>query len=348
MNSHGLCEDLCRHARPGTGIVDPLVLGAVVLALTDVKSVRDPAFGSADVSSQAALAKPRWSYTGSSLVLIKDCCHFVGGNSGMKFVVVFFMSLLPVFAVVGSLHAEVKFTLLSNLAGDFKYLATSPSRLDKKSVLITLGAIGIGVGLYLKDEKIRDFFQDNQNSFFDGLAPIAEQPGFWPAGLGFLALFGGTGYLMKNEKMQETAFLSFESFLVADAITVSLKYGTGRARPKRERGSESFKPFSFATSDTGFPSGHTTVAFSIASVFADEYKSPYVGLFAYSLASLTALERLYDDKHWASDVWVGFLVGTVVGKSVVYLHKKTDFSVLVLPLCDPSTGTYGVAMVGRF
>jgi hypothetical protein len=81
-------------------------------------------------------------------------------------------------------------------------------------------------------------------------------------------------YLKKNEKMQDTSLNSLKSFLVADSISVSVKFGVGRARPKRDEGSKSFRPFAFATSDTPFPPGHTNCAFSIASVFADQYETP--------------------------------------------------------------------------
>ena len=264
----------------------------------------------------------------------------------MKHWIRFWVALWALFVFAGNVYADGKFPLFTNIAKDFKYLATSPTRLDAKSAFITLGAVGVGVGLYFSDENIRDFFQDHQNSFFDDLAPAAEKFGYWPAGLGFVALYGGSGYLMQNEKMQETSFLALESFLVANSISVSVKYATGRARPKRDKGSKSFEPFSFKTSDTSFPSGHTTTAFSLASVFADEYANPWVDVLAYGLASLTAWERLYDDKHWASDVWAGFILGTVVGKSVVYLHKKTDLSAYLLPLFGQDA--YGLMLVGRF
>ena len=119
-------------------------------------------------------------------------------------------------------------------------------------------------------------------------------------------------------------------------------------RPKRDRGPYSYKPFSFDTSDTAFPSGHATSAFSIASVFASEYENPWVGILAYGLACLSGWERLYDDKHWTSDVWFGAALGTVVGRSVVYLHKKTDGAVSLAPIVDPSSGSSGLLVQLKF
>jgi hypothetical protein len=250
-------------------------------------------------------------------------------------------------ALRGSMAADEKPCILDRLAEDFKYLASSPSRLDATSAIITLGLVGIGGALYVQDEEIRDFAHDHKNSFLDNLASAGQQIGY-PYCVGLAAIWGGTGYLMKNEKMKATGLLSLESFLVADTISISFKFGTGRARPKRDRGSDSFNPFSFDMSDTAFPSGHATAIFSIASVFADQYESPWAGVLAYGLACLSAWERISDDKHWASDVFGGMVLGTVVGKSVVYLDRQRDRSVSLLPMAESSTGTLGLLVHVKF
>lgn len=246
--------------------------------------------------------------------------------------------------------AEERYSLLGNLKEDFTYVATSPSRIDKESALITAGIIGAGIVLYTQDDKIRDYFQDHQSSTLDGISPIAEKFGNGLYDLGFLALYGGSGYLLENEKMEETSLLSLESFIVANTIGTVIKSAAGRTRPNEDEGSTKFTPFSFDSAHTSFPSGHTTSAFSIASVFADEYDDkPWVGVTAYTLASAVALQRIYDDKHWASDVFAGAALGTVVGKSVVYLHKgKGAGNVFILPISVPSEGRYGIMAVFRF
>ncbi len=255
--------------------------------------------------------------------------------------------LLLLFLLTDALAADEKPSPLDRLAEDFKYLATSPSRLDLTSAIITLGLVGIGGALYAEDEKIRELVQDHKTSFLDNLAIAGEQIGY-PYCVGVAAIWGGTGYLVKNEKMKATSLLSLESFVVADTISISSKFATGRARPKRDRGSTSYKPFSFDMSDTAFPSGHATAIFSIASVFADQYESRWAGVLAYGLACLSAWERISDDKHWASDVFGGAVLGTVVGKSVVYLDRQRDRSISVLPMAESSSGTLGLLVHVKF
>jgi membrane-associated phospholipid phosphatase len=69
--------------------------------------------------------------------------------------------------------------------------------------------------------------------------------------------------------------------------------------------------------DGSFPSGHTAGAFSVASVVAAEYRdTPGVGAAFYAAASLTALARVNDNEHWATDVVAGAALGTGIGMLV--------------------------------
>ena len=259
------------------------------------------------------------------------------------------ISVIVVLMLLSSANAEERYSLLSNLKEDFTYAATSPSRMDKRSAIITLGLIGIGAILYTQDEKIRDYVQDHKTASLDGIFPLIEKFGNGIYDLGFLAVYGGSGYMTGNEKMRAVSLHSFESFLVANTIGTVAKIGIGRARPYTEEGRESYKPFSTDTAHTALPSGHTTSAFSIAAVFADEYDNPWVGVTAYGLASAVALERVYDDQHWASDVFAGAVLGIVAGKSIVYLHKRKETgSVYLVPLYPPGGQGVGVAAVLRF
>jgi membrane-associated phospholipid phosphatase len=77
-----------------------------------------------------------------------------------------------------------------------------------------------------------------------------------------------------------------------------------------------------------YPSGHTALVFSAATVFSLYYhEKTWLVVTAYSLATLIGISRINDDKHWASDVLGGAVLGYAIGKLVYYNYeKKNNFS----------------------
>lgn len=97
------------------------------------------------------------------------------------------------------------------------------------------------------------------------------------------------------------------SMVVAGACTQAVKLTAGRSRPDPALDdSRTFRPFSGAES---FPSGHTTVAFSIAAAIDHETRSRWVPVIAYPLAGLVAWSRVHQRRHWTSDVLAGAALG---------------------------------------
>ena len=100
-----------------------------------------------------------------------------------------------------------------------------------------------------------------------------------------------------------------------------LKASFGRHRPSTGDSSTSFDGFSI--DHNSFPSGHTSTAFAIATVFANQYeKTPYIKPISYGLAALTGLSRINDQKHWASDVFIGAALGYFTSKTLLRLHNN--------------------------
>jgi hypothetical protein len=62
---------------------------------------------------------------------------------------------------------------------------------------------------------------------------------------------------------------------------------------------------------------------------------------------MVGLARTYHDAHFASDVLLGAVIGTLVGKSVV-AHNTTIRSDKLVLLPDVSRGLIGVRISGRF
>jgi membrane-associated phospholipid phosphatase len=74
---------------------------------------------------------------------------------------------------------------------------------------------------------------------------------------------------------------------------------------------------------SSFPSGHTTAAFAVATVFAEAYKNrPWIPVVAYSAASLVGISRLSENKHWITDIVAGATLGYLSGKQVVRNYRR--------------------------
>jgi hypothetical protein len=113
-----------------------------------------------------------------------------------------------------------------------------------------------------------------------------------------------------------------------------MKFVSGRKRPSfynlEEEAEPTFTgPFSKSRNANGqyvnssFPSGHTTVAFAAATVFALEYKDHFwIKFLSYGAASLIGASRVTENKHWASDVLVGAAIGYLTGKQIVNNYHR--------------------------
>jgi membrane-associated phospholipid phosphatase len=115
-----------------------------------------------------------------------------------------------------------------------------------------------------------------------------------------------------------------QAAIVNGAYTSILKYSLQRTRPDE-------------SNNLSFPSGHTSTAFSLATV-ANQHYGWKVGVPAYLLASGIGLSRIEKDKHYLSDVLAGATLGVIVGRTVARLDgerpsKKRQIS--VGPATDP-------------
>jgi membrane-associated phospholipid phosphatase len=93
-------------------------------------------------------------------------------------------------------------------------------------------------------------------------------------------------------------------------ITVGMKRAFGRERPN-------------GSCCESFPSGHTSHSFTMASI-ANELYGKNIGFVTYGLATLVAVSRMNDNKHYLSDVIFGAALGTVVGQSFAKNFKKIE------------------------
>lgn len=177
-------------------------------------------------------------------------------------------------------------------------------------------AAGMAIVAFATEREMLEFVQKNNGKFADNLARKGE---FFGSRNLAVALGGSyvLGVVMGNGKIAKTSVIAIEAMAFNWMINDSLKQVFRRALPR-----ETNDPFKITESDDapdmGMPSGHTTTAFAVATVIADQYgdDSLLVPVIAYGLASLTAWSRVYDNSHWASDVFIGAIVGHFTGKAV--------------------------------
>jgi membrane-associated phospholipid phosphatase len=76
------------------------------------------------------------------------------------------------------------------------------------------------------------------------------------------------------------------------------------------------------SSNNSFPSGHTANAFMGAEFLYQEYKdvSPWYGIAGYVVATGTGLFRMYNNRHWFSDVVAGAGFGILSTKVAYWIY----------------------------
>ena len=219
---------------------------------------------------------------------------------------------------------------------DTKEIITAPSRWEAKDWGSFSLIIGITAGLYAYDLEIQDWVQDKRNDTTDDIAKFAKPFGEGVFTLPPLAVLYLYGHYQNNEKARRVALMSFESYVVTGVFTQFLKFSAHRHRPGSGDSHEVWDGPGFSTDNLSFPSGHSSSAFSVATVIASEYKDyPVVPYVAYSVATLTALSRVNDNDHWASDVFLGSAIGYFTAKAIVGMHSDNeDRRLTLIPVVD--------------
>ncbi|MEO6639314.1 MAG: phosphatase PAP2 family protein [Ginsengibacter sp.] len=219
------------------------------------------------------------------------------------------------------------------LGSDLKQSFTKPFHMSKRD-WGTLGKFTLAtVALSFADEPIQDAALKlrNKNTGLNNVSKYITNFGGNYEGY-TLAALGAYGFIFKNEKMKTSVLLATQAYITGAAIETVSKFISGRTRPSYyENGTEAEPKFIGPFSSTyrgrkfnsAFPSGHTTVAFAAATVFALEYKDkPLVPIFAYSAATMIGLSRITENKHWITDVFVGAALGYLSGKQVVNNYHR--------------------------
>ncbi|MGC2745232.1 MAG: phosphatase PAP2 family protein, partial [Candidatus Angelobacter sp.] len=201
-----------------------------------------------------------------------------------------------------------------NIPGDQKAIWTSPFhiRATDSAWLLPLG--GVTAGLIGSDEHSMARVRSNADAITLGknvsdgtLVGMASVPAF-------MYVWGGLHGL---PRAHETGLLSGEALMNSYVVDEALKVAFARERPTTTDGQGRF--FNMI-GDASFPSTHSTLAWTLASVMAHEYPGWLSQTLAYSGATAISVSRVAGRQHFPSDVVAGAAVGWLIGRQVFHAH----------------------------
>jgi len=219
---------------------------------------------------------------------------------------------------------------------DFKsQLKFNYKQLIIPTALITYGIIGI------ESDQLKFFnseIKEEVNEHIDQRITIDDFSQYAPsvACLG-LDVFGIKG---KNTFKNKAIILATSSIIMGLTVE-TLKKSTHELRPD---GSDYFS----------FPSGHTATAFMGAEMLYQEYKdvSIWYGISGYIIAAGTGAFRVYNDRHWLTDIAAGAGIGILSTKAAYWLfptinklftnNKTTNKKTVFIPYYDGKTTGFGL------
>ncbi|MEZ4647542.1 MAG: phosphatase PAP2 family protein [Candidatus Eisenbacteria bacterium] len=135
----------------------------------------------------------------------------------------------------------------------------------------------------------------------EGLTDLGNLYGAGEGAFSLAAGLGVAGCLASRPALTNASMDLGMSLLATSAAALAIKVSVRRTRPNGGRYS--------------FPSGHTAVAFTTATVLGEHF-GWRIGIPAYAAAGLTGVARMEDRKHFLSDVVAGATIGIVVGRAV--------------------------------
>jgi membrane-associated phospholipid phosphatase len=177
------------------------------------------------------------------------------------------------------------------------------------------GAIVLGglTGLMLLDRPTQRFAQDNRsdtgNDLARGFRHFGQPEVYGTVTLGLL----GAGLISGNHEITRAGGRLATTLALAGTTSTLAKLTFGRPRPSESLDADGYVPFS---GQEAMPSGHTTMAFALATALADDIHRTWASVGLYTAATGVAWSRVNDNKHWLTDVAAGAVLGITSAKLV--------------------------------
>lgn len=186
-----------------------------------------------------------------------------------------------------------------------------------------VGAVLGGAALVsLLDQPLERSFQRDRSPFLTDLSSVFRQQGEPWYYVSVSVGVWGAGVIANSHDLRRAGRRLMAAVAVSGLTEQVIKQLVGRARPNEGSGAFTFHPFSSLKDSLGvqtrgsFPSGHATAAFAVATSLADDIRNPFATAALYTLAAGAAWSRIYDNRHWLSDTFVGAALGITTAKVI--------------------------------
>lgn len=131
------------------------------------------------------------------------------------------------------------------------------------------------------------------------------------------------------------------AYIALGAIVNSIKYTVREPRPD-------------GSANNSFPSGHTATTFMGAELVRIEYgeDSPWYSVGAYTAAITVGALRVYNNRHWFTDIFAGAGVGILSARIGYWMlpytrrlmHKITGCDAFIYPSMDNQGASLGLSL----
>lgn len=183
----------------------------------------------------------------------------------------------------------------------------SYKQLIAPAALIASGSLLLNTELNQNLQKnTRNLFGEDFHTEIDNIFPFVP----------VAQIYGGRliGLKPKNDLLHQTTNIATAN-TISLIVVESLKHITKQERPDH-------------SDNQSFPSGHTAIAFTNASLLFYEYKDSNIWYASsgYLFATATGFLRIANNKHYTSDVLAGAGIGLAAGTLVSYWNPFKNFN----------------------
>lgn len=203
---------------------------------------------------------------------------------------------------------------LKHLAGDQREFWTAPTRFQVKDLKWVAPFAGVTAAFIASDSW---FAKQVNPAHVQTSLHISDYTTYSMIGLGGASFL--FGHMTHNDHLQEAGLLSGEAAINSTAVTYLFKEITQRQRPLEGNGHGDFYK-----GGASFPSEHSGIAWSIASVWAHEYPGWFSQMAAYGLASTVTITRVTAKQHFPADAVIGSALGWYLGRQVYRAHHDPE------------------------